>query len=149
MTPTLPRRAALAAATLAAGTAAAQVPPGAPHAVTYIEAAPAAQDQVLERLRQHAAALRGNPALAALHLLRRIDRPHHFAIVETWKDAAAADAQRASPGMGALRAALLPLLIAPYDERPHLPMSLGPVTPAPGAIFVVTHIDVVPTGREA
>jgi len=58
--------------------------------------------------------------------------------------------------MAALRGALAPLLIAPYDERPHLPLSVGattPVpgatTPVPGAIFVVTHIDVVPTGRAA
>ena len=154
MTPALPRRAALAAATqvaptLIANTAAAQTPPTAPHTITYIEAAPTAQDQVLERLKQHAVATRGNAGLATLRLLRRIDRPHHFAIVETWNDAAAADAQRASPTMAALRVALAPLLIAPYDERPHLTMSVGPMAPVPGAVFAVTHIDVVPTGREA
>jgi len=149
MTPALPRRVVLAAAPLVAGAAAAQTAPAAPHTVTYVEAAPAAQDQALDRLRQHAAATRGNAALTSLRLLRRIDRPHHLAIVETWKDPAAAEAQRGSPAMAALRASLGPLLIAPYDERPHLTMSVGATTPVPGAIFVVTHIDVVPTGREA
>lgn len=145
----LTRRLALAGATLLAGQGAAQTPPAAPFTITYIEADPAGQDAVLGHLRAHAATARRQPGCVALRALRRIDRTHHFALVEQWQDGAAADAHRASPAMAVLKARLAPLLIAPYDERPHLALAAGAFAPGPGAILAVTHVDVVPTGREA
>jgi len=47
-----------------------------------------------------------------------------------------------------LRAALAPLLVAPLDERPHAVLSTGPKPTTSVGLYVVTHVDVVPTKRE-
>ena len=154
MTDTIPRRAALTmavatAATIVSGMAAAQAPPSAPaHTIIYLEIAPASMDAALALLRAHAATTRTEAGNIRVDLLRRIDRPHHFAIVERWSDAAAGDAHRASPQVAAFRAALAPMQIAPYDERPHTTLNIGEPGTAPGAITTVTHVDIIPPQRE-
>jgi quinol monooxygenase YgiN len=142
---------ALSAATLLlARTAQAQVaaPPGPAHLVTYLEVAPAAAEESLALLRRHAAASRAEAGSLRVDLLRRIDRPHHFALVERWRDAATGAAQVAGPRLAAFRAAIAPSLIAPYDERPHTTLSIGEPGMAEGAILAVTHVDIVPPQRE-
>ncbi len=119
------------------------------HTITYIEVAPAQVDAAMALLRAHATATRADAANIRLDLLRRIDRPHHFAMVERWQNDAAAQAHRASPRVAEFRAAFAPTLIAPYDERPHTTLSIGDVTLAPDAIIAVTHVDIIPPMREA
>ncbi|WP_431285752.1 putative quinol monooxygenase [Humitalea sp. 24SJ18S-53] len=157
MTVTLSRRglgplaAAIAAAPVLvqAQTAPAPAPalPGG-RTITYLEIAPASVDDVMRLLRAEVAATRADLGNEEAVLLRRIDRPHHFAIVERWRDEAAAEAHRASARVAAFRAALAGALIAPYDERPHSPLSVGAANTAPNAIVAVTHVDIIPPMRE-
>jgi quinol monooxygenase YgiN len=139
---------AAAIATVIAGTQAQAQPATPAHVITYLEVAPAQVDAALALLRAHAAATRADAANIRIDLLRRIDRPHQFAMVERWRAEPAADAHRASAGVVAFRAALTPMLIAPYDERPHTTLSIGEIATAPGAITTVTHVDIIPPMRE-
>lgn len=143
------RRAALAltaGALLASGRAAAQAA-GPAHNITYIEVAPASAEEALGLLRAHAAATRADPTNLGAVALRRVDRPHHFALAERWRDAAAGEAHRAGR-VAALRTALSAALIAPYDERPHSTLSIGGVEAPAGALWAVTHVDIIPPQRE-
>ncbi len=134
--------------TLAQAQTAAPALPGG-RSVTYLETAPAATDEALRLLRAEVTATRADAGNLEAVLLRRIDRPHHFAIIESWASEAAAEARRASPRVAAFRAALAAALIAPFDERPHSPLSIGAASPGANAIVSVTHVDIIPPMREA
>jgi quinol monooxygenase YgiN len=76
-----------------------------------------------------------------------VGRPGHMAIVEAWKDQAAADAHATSPATTAFRAALQPIRVSGYDERPYKALAVGPIgqlRPAPNTrvVHVLSHVDV-------
>ena len=134
----------------------AAAPPESPYAVTYIEVEPAQADASRRLLAHYRDALKDKGALE-FAVFEQIGRPNHFAIVEQWPSAKAREDNAASAASREFRAALAPLLIAPYDERPHFALSTGPpstgtraATPAavPTAVYVVTHVDMVPPKRE-
>jgi (4S)-4-hydroxy-5-phosphonooxypentane-2,3-dione isomerase len=85
-------------------------------------------------------------------VFQRRERPNHFAIVETWKDAAARDANLAAAHTKTFREAIQPLLIAGWDERPHVGLDVGPANAAAGAkgatVFAVTHVDFIPPQKD-
>jgi quinol monooxygenase YgiN len=156
------RRQVLAGAAGAAGMVAAEAvaqtspapaaaPPEAPYAVTYIEVEPAQADASGRLLARYREALKDKGPLA-FAVFEQIGRPNHFAIVEQWPNAKAREDNAASAASREFRAALAPLLIAPYDERPHFALSTGTraATPVavPAAVYVVTHADIVPPKRE-
>ncbi|MGZ5912886.1 MAG: putative quinol monooxygenase [Reyranella sp.] len=131
--------------------------PEAPYAVTYIEVEPAQTDAARRLLARYQEALKDKGALE-FAVFEQMGRPNHFAIVERWPSAKAREDNAASAPGQAFRSALAPLLIAPYDERPHFALSVGapsvgrpssatrPATPA--GVFVITHVDLVPPKRE-
>jgi quinol monooxygenase YgiN len=129
----------------------AATPPESPYAVTYIEVEPARADASRRLLARYRDALKDKGALE-FAVLEQIGRPNHFAIVEQWPSAKAREDNAASAASRDFRAALAPLLIAPYDERPHFALSTGTraATPAavPTAVYVVTHVDIVPPKRD-
>jgi quinol monooxygenase YgiN len=127
--------------------AAAAAPPESPYAVTYIEVEPAQADAARRLLAHHRDALKDKSALE-FAVFEQIGRPNHFAIVEQWPSAKAREDNAASAASREFRAALAPLLIAPYDERPHFALSTGTRAATPAAIYVVTHVDMVPPKRE-
>jgi quinol monooxygenase YgiN len=65
--------------------------------VTYIEVAPAAKDQAATLVRELAGASRKEAGAMRFEILQRIDRAHHFAILEVWKDQGAQAAHAATP----------------------------------------------------
>ena len=125
----------------------AAAPPEAPYAVTYIEVEPAQADAARRLLAHHRDALKNKGALE-FAVFEQIGRPNHFAIVEQWPSAKAREDNAASAASRDFRAALVPLLIAPYDERPHFALSTGTTAATPTAVYVVTHADIVPPKRE-
>jgi quinol monooxygenase YgiN len=61
------------------------------------------------------------------------------------QDQAARAAHAKSAGTVAFRKALQPLLHSPYDERPHAGLAAaGGGQGGPGAVYVVTHVDIIP-----
>jgi quinol monooxygenase YgiN len=125
----------------------AATPPEAPFAVTYIEVDPTKADAARRLLAGYRDALKGKGAVEFV-VFEQIGRPNHFAIVEQWPSAKAREDNAASAPGKEFRANLAPLLIAPYDERPHFALSAAPKTAAPAGVYVVTHVDVVPPKRE-
>jgi quinol monooxygenase YgiN len=117
-------------------------------AVTYIDVAPSA-GAVMSLLKEVAAASRKEAGNLRYEVLAEMDRPNafavlRFAILEAWSDTKAFEAHGGAAALTRFRAALKPLLIGPYDERPSLGLTLGPVRAAgsPGAVYVLTHVDV-------
>jgi quinol monooxygenase YgiN len=135
----------------------AAAPPESPYAVTYIEVAPAQADAARGLLARYREALKDNApkngSALEFAVFEQLGRPNHFAIVERWPSGKAREDNAASAAGQAFRSALVPLLIAPYDERPHFalsvaPQSRGPAQVAPAGLFVITHVDLVPPKRE-
>ena len=119
--------------------------------VTYFEVGPASASQTVGLLRQFAAATRkadGNTGFAAL---QETARPGRFAMVEVWRDKPALDGHAAA--IGGLRDKLQPLFASPLDIRTNAGLAVaGPAVGAePGAgnaVYVLTHVDVFPAGKD-
>src|SRR6185295_7626870 len=83
-------------------------------------------------------------------VLQRIGYPDQFAVLEVWDDLKAAEAHGQAAHTQLFRDKVKPLLRAPYDERPHIPLAVGSGSAAggKGAIYAVTHVDVIPKGKD-
>ena len=119
--------------------------------VTYVELMPdaaAAGAALLKRYRGESRTQSGN---LRLDVLAEIKRPNRFAIIEVWRDKASRDAHDRSATSAQFSEHLKPLEDAPDDVRTVHALYLGSSKSEnqPGAIYVVTHIDVVPPGKEA
>lgn len=130
--------------------AAAQQPAAGPgiYAVTYFEVAPASARKAAGMLRPFADATRKEDGNAELDVLHETGRPGRFAIVEAWRDKAASDAHGAA--MKALGDKLQPIVASPFETRQFMPLAVG--EPAKGdltgAVWVLTHVDVFPAGKD-
>ena len=129
--------------------AAQPAPSGPAYVVTYFEVAPAASRKAAGLLRQFAATTRsenGNVEFLALH---EGARPGRYAIVEAWRDKAALDAHGAA--MKALAEKLQTSFASPFDARQFWTLAVAGTsagTDMKGAVFVLTHVDVFPAGKE-
>jgi quinol monooxygenase YgiN len=161
----LPYRLILAVALMLAGMAGAAqaqapTPGGAPspapssgpvYIVTYFEVASPAAGRTVELLRQFAAATRKENGNAGLLALEELGRPARFATVEVWRDKPALEAHGAA--VAALRDKLQPVFASPFDIRTNAGLSVA--GPAIGAeptalspVYVLTHVDVFPAGKD-
>jgi len=122
-------------------------PPEAPFAVTYIEVERARADAARRLLTRYRDAAMEKGAIEYA-VFEQNGRQGHFTVVEQWPSAKAREDNAASMAGRDLRAALAPLLVAPLDERPHAVLSTGPKPTTTAGLYVVTHVDVVPTKRE-
>jgi quinol monooxygenase YgiN len=117
--------------------------------VSYVEVVPTATDQALVLFKQFAEASRKEEGSVRFEVLQRTAPSHHFAVLETWKDAKAQEAHAAAAATKAFRDNLQPLLASPYDERPHGNLAVAASQPAGGGSLVaVTHIDCIPPKKD-
>src|SRR5437868_12449553 len=119
--------------------------------VTYFEVAGPAAGKTLELLRQFAAATRKEAGNAGFLSLEELGRPARFATVEVWRDKAALEAHGAA--VAALRDKLQPVFTSPFDIRTNSGLSVaGPAIGAEPAalspVYVLTHVDVFPAGKD-
>jgi quinol monooxygenase YgiN len=125
-------------------------PSGPAYAVTYFEVAPKASQATGNQLRQFAAAARKEAGNVEFLALRDSARAGRFAVVEAWKDKAALDAHGAATK--ALGEKLQANFAAPFDTRLFWTMAVaGPAKGAdelPGGVYVLTHVDVFPAGKD-
>ena len=125
--------------------------PAADHAyvVSYVEAMPSAKDQASDMFRRLALLSRKEPGSVRFEVLQRIGYPDQFVVLEVWDDVRAHEAHAGAAHTQLFRENLKALLRAPYDERPHVTLSAGPgAAAAKGAVFVVSHVDVVPKAKD-
>ena len=134
------------------GGAATQPAAGGPvYIVTYFEVGAAAASQTVGFLRQFAAATRKADGNAGFLALQETARPSRFAMVEVWRDKTALDAH--APAVGGLRDKLQPLFASPLDIRTNsglavAPPAIGAEPGAGNAVYVLTHVDVFPAGKD-
>jgi len=129
----------------------APVPDGPAYIVSYFETTPASALQARSLLAALTRASRKEAGNLQFITLQRIGAPNHFALLEAWKDK---DAQAAHAGAAAakdFRDKLQSHLRSPYDERPHLTFASDApgAQPVKSAVYVVTHVDIIPTMKDA
>ncbi len=121
------------------------------YVVTYLDVAPPEAAQAAALARQYAPASRKEAGNEAFDVFEEIGRPNRFAILEAWRDKAAYDAHGAAASTTGFRDKLQPLLISGYrgpDLRPALGRSLRPGRRVPRRVYVLTHVDVFPAGKD-
>src|SRR5436190_1447629 len=149
--------AAMAAAAQAQAPAPGGTPTAAPpssgpvYIVTYFEVGAAAAGKTLALLQQFAAATRKEDGNAGFLALEELGRPARFTTVEVWRDKAALEAH--GTAVAALRDKLQPVFASPFDIRSNSGLSVA--GPAIGAeprtlnpVYVLTHVDVFPAGKD-
>ena len=126
------------------------VPDGPRYIVVYLEVMPTATRDAVTLVRRFRDATRKEAGNLRTEALQRIGQPHHFVLLETWQDQAAADTHAKAAATAQFRDKIKAIQNAPIDERIHFPLSVGPVPVKAGgaAVAVVTHVDVIPPQRE-
>lgn len=116
--------------------------------VTYIEAEAGKSDDVIALLKAQSEASKAEDGNLRFETLQRINRDNHFVVLETWETPEARAAHAGAAHTIGYRAALEPMLYAPYDERPHVGLiAAEPGTTSAGndsTIYVLTHADIIP-----
>lgn len=118
-------------------------------AVSYIEVGPVLAKVGALALRNYSAAGKSGNGKVALDVVQRIDRPNQFAVLGVWADQAAYEAQATSEPSKKLNAKLATMLASPVDTRQNNPLSVAPPKPGKDSIIVVTHVDVIPSNKDA
>jgi quinol monooxygenase YgiN len=119
------------------------------YSVSYIEVKQSARGQALAALKGYRESTHRDDANIRLELFEQADRPGHFAIVETWKTAAAFDAKAAARKQ--IADMLEPVRTSGWDTRPYKTLSVasGPAEATVKSVFVITHVDVTPDPKIA
>ena len=127
-----------------------QTPPDAPadstyFAVSYVETTAASAAAGAAALKQYRDASRGHDGFVRAEFFEQLGRAGHFAIVETWRDQKAFDGRDAAV-QKRLLAALDPIRVSGYDQRPYKTVTVGSGPPPAGRqiVYVVSHVDVAP-----
>jgi quinol monooxygenase YgiN len=120
------------------------------YAVTYFEAAAPDVAHATALARQFAEASRKEPGNAGFEAFEEIGRPSRFALFEAWHDKAAADAHNSAAAAVGFKGKLQQLLVGPFEIRTFSGFSVaGPRAPGDRrAVYVVTHVDVFPNGKD-
>ena len=120
------------------------------YTVVYFEVAPTEAAQTTAAARQYAAASGKEDGNLAFEMFQELARPSRFAVVEVWRDKKAAEAHGKAAAATALVQKLQPAMIDGFGVRQHSGFSLAaPKGQIPSdAIYVVTHVDVFPAGKD-
>ena len=135
---------------VSAQTPAAPVVEGNIYSVMYVEVRPTARADATTELRRYRDAARGENGNLRAELVSRIGQPHQFVVLSVWKDPKAHEAHGKSASAGQMREKIQTIRVAPLDERVHVGVSVGPVQSgaARDAVYVVTHVDVIPPRKD-
>jgi len=115
------------------------------YAVAYVEVVPSRAGAFTDAFHKYRDASRGEAGYVGFELFGQSERPGHFVVIETWKDQASADAHAKSATVAQFRAALDPIRVSGYDERPYKSLNVkGTSGSGRGALHVVTHVDFAP-----
>jgi quinol monooxygenase YgiN len=120
------------------------------YVVTYFEAAPAATAQVAAAAGKFVEASRKEAGNAAYDIFEEIGRPSRFAILEAWRDKNSLDAHNAAAPSIAFRNEAQPVMVSPFSVRSFGGLSVAAPSGRGGAdaVYVLTHVDVFPAGKD-
>ena len=133
-----------------AGANSARAQSNAVYIATYVEVMPDAVASGAALLKQYRAASLKEEGNLRADALQETERPNRFVLVEAWRDTAALDAHEKNASTTTMRDKLKPIADAPYDERINgeLYVSHGKNESQSGTVYVVTHVDVIPPGKD-
>jgi quinol monooxygenase YgiN len=135
---------------MTAGAAAPAGPEARVYSVTYLEVVPTAAADGAALLRRYRDATRRRDGNLRCEVVQRVGQPHQLVVLEVWRDRAAWEAHGGATDTTDIRHKLAALRAAPIDERVHGALSVGPIAAAPAgdAVYVVTHVDVIPPRKD-
>jgi quinol monooxygenase YgiN len=120
------------------------------YTITYFDIVPADFGKAVAPIRDYAAAARKADGNSEVTVLDEIGRGGRMAIIEAWRDKAALEAH--GNAVKALADKLLPFFAAPFDSRQFVPLSIAPPAADEAklgtAMYVLTHVDVFPSGKD-
>jgi quinol monooxygenase YgiN len=116
------------------------------YAVAYVEVMSSKAAAFTDAFRKYRDASRSEPGYGAVEMFGQSDRPGHFVVLETWKDQASIEAHAKSAAVTQFRAALDPIRVSGYDERPYKTLNARGASSGSGrgGLHVVTHVDFAP-----
>jgi quinol monooxygenase YgiN len=123
---------------------------GAVYRICYFEAAAPDTAAASERIGAFAAAARKERGNIGFTGFQEIGRPSRFALLEAWRDKAAKTAHDGAAATLAFSGTLAPMLVGPFEIRSFVGFALAPAG-AEGdaqAVYVLTHVDVFPQGKD-
>jgi len=85
--------------------------------VTHVDVPPPSKDACIAELKTLVEASRKDAGNAMFEVVQQTNRPNHFTVVEIWKDPRTFDAHGTAEHTKKFRAALGPMLGAPYEDR--------------------------------
>lgn len=121
------------------------------YSVTYVEVMPTSKADAVSLLRRYREATRKEGGNLRCEVAQRIDQqPHQFVVLEIWKDQKAFEAHGKGTNLTETREKIAAIRNAPTDERVHTGLSIGPidVSSVRDAIYVATHVDVIPPRKD-
>ena len=120
------------------------------YTVVYFEVDPTEAPQTATAARQYAEASGKEDGNLGFEMFQEIARPSRFAVVEVWRDKNAAEAHGKAAAATALVQKVQPTMIDGFGARPHSGFDVAaPKGQIPGgALYVVTHVDVFPAGKD-
>ena len=120
------------------------------YTVIYVEVMPTSKSDAMVVLRRYREAARKEGGNLRCEVAQRIDQPHQFVILSIWKDQKAWEAHGKGAASMEMREKVAAIRNAPTDERVHIGLSVGPidVTAPRDAVFVATHVDVIPPRKD-
>ena len=123
---------------------------GAFYAVTYVELMPSEIANGTALLKRYRDMSRREPGNLRFDVLHEIARPNRFAILQVWKDKTAHDAHDQAAAGAQIHDRLKAIEDAPEDRRIDNPlyMTSGKSSDQSAALYVVTHVDVTPPGKD-
>lgn len=143
-------RSLMLAIAMSAAAAAAHAEDSSVHVVTYVDVMPSSVVSGATLLKQYRDASRKEDGSMRVEVLQEVSRPNRLAVVEVWKDKAARDAHVAAASTVQFRDKLKAIQNAPYDERINNGLYVGAQgQPTKDALYVLTHVDVVPPSKDA
>ena len=95
------------------------------YAVSYVEVMPSARGTAIAALKQYRDASRKQDGFGRLDVFEQIGWPGHLAIFEVWRDQAAFEAHNAA-AQKPLLAALQPVRVSGFDQRPYKTLAVAP-----------------------
>jgi len=138
-----------------AGVAGAQTPAPSPvagpiYVVMYVEVMPSAAATGATLLRVYRDAVRREAGNLRCEVVERIGQPNQFVMLLAWRDQKSFDANAARATTVEMRDKIAAIRNAPTDERVHVGLATGlPDARAPKeAVYVVTHVDVIPPRKD-
>lgn len=117
---------------------------------TYVDVMPNAVAPGAALLKRYRDASRKDDGNLRSDLLQEIARPNRFVILEAWQDKAALDGHAGAAATVQFRDKLKGIENAPLDERVNNALYIGQGKSASrtGAVYAVTHVDVIPAGKD-